>query len=164
MTTAAPWPSLRPPLAPVPRPRRRHLALPATIAALLAALLLAGCGGSGEPTLTKAEQDRLVDDIKAQIAILPHVARASASYRPAQTLASASVGVGVAVQPGQSFDPIVDEATRIVWTSRLTPVDAIGIRIFHEGAQDAQDLTIDFIVQKDALTAKYGPRPSTGGS
>jgi hypothetical protein len=149
-----------------PRAVRVTRVVRTVVVGLLSVLLLGGCFGSGTKpaTLSKTQQDQLVQRIKAQVAVQPNVTRASANYTRQAVLQPAELSVGVAVKPGQDFAPIIDAVTRIVWTSSLTPLSCLGIRILHEGAQDAQMVIVDLEGPNadKALVAKYGPRPRPG--
>jgi hypothetical protein len=58
-------------------------------------------------------------------------------------------------------EPVIDEALRLLWQSKLSPLGSIRIDVV-----DAEDLQrdtvrhIDAVRQKAELEAKYGPRPT----
>jgi hypothetical protein len=146
------------------RVQRASRVVRAVMAGMLTVLLLGGCFGSGTKSavLSKEQQDQMVQSIKAQVAVLPNVTRASALYTQQAVLQPAELQIGAAVKPDQDFTPIIDAITRIVWTSPLIPLSGLGIRILHDGAQDAQMVIVnlDGPNADKTLGAKYGPRPS----
>ena len=146
------------------RVQRVSRVMRAVVAGMLSVLLLGGCFGSGTKSaaLSKEQQGQMVQSIKAQVAALPNVTRASALYTQQAVLQPAELHIGAAVKPGQDFTPIIDAVTRIAWTSPLNPLSGLGIRILHDGAQDAQMVIVnlDGPNADKALVAKHGPRPS----
>ena len=76
-------------------------------------------------------------------------------------IAGTAASVAVTVTAGADFEPVTDEALRLLWQSRLRPLHAIRIDIV-----DAEDLNrdavrhVNAIDQKDELDGKYGPRPT----
>jgi hypothetical protein len=124
----------------------------------------AGCTNSGSQQTrpSRADQTEVTSSIKSAVTEISGVSRADVTYSPGATLAASRVDVGASVTPGKALDPVVGEIIRIVWTSSLTPVQLINIRIFHDEADDAQYTTVSFTdpaTTKD-LTARYGARPT----
>lgn len=138
------------------------------VSAVMLGVAVVGCDRftPQSPAAASAQQDQNIADIKAQVAKIPGVVSTGVVCVRSATLQAPKLEVGVGVRPGQAYDPIAREIIRIVWSSRLTPLEIVGIGLVHVGGQDDQNLTLYFTdsrTQKE-LTAKYGPRPTATDS
>ncbi|NJC69948.1 hypothetical protein HC031_09505 [Planosporangium thailandense] len=66
------------------------------------------------------------------------------------------------VKPGADLDSVLDQAVRLVWTSKLNPLESIVVDVTDE--QDPKRFASKRLSPKKAedkteLECKYGPRP-----
>src|SRR4051794_26207366 len=110
-----------------PRPPR---ATTAVAVAVLAAATVAGCTGDKKPE-TKADtstMNTIATDIQTKLAQRPDVTKAEVVYQDNITVPG-STSVSVMVKPGSNLDPVVDDALRLVWTSKLNPLKTIDLGV-----------------------------------
>jgi hypothetical protein len=147
---------------------RRNLA--AVGLALVLVLTSAGCTSSrastpppsGTPSKAKQGQnmDAIAAGIQATLAQRPDVVKAEAKYADNFT-SSGTIIINLTVKAGAALAPIEDEAVRLAWLSRLSPLHNIDIGIIDEvDKQRGENRTVAANgADKAALESKYGPRP-----
>lgn len=136
---------------------------------LLAAVLsltLSGCfwgsndEGGQPPKGDQQRMDSIAAEIQATLAKRPDVEAAEVKYADNLT-SSGTAYVNITVKAGTPFAPIIDEAVKLVWLSRLEPLHNLDV-----GVIDAADrlrgenryLDPDGKDQAE-LEGKYGKRP-----
>jgi hypothetical protein len=103
--------------------------------------------------------DAIAAQIQATLAQRPDVVGAEVAYQN-NLEASAESEASIKVKAGTDFEPVINDAIRLIWQSRLDPLRSIRIAVV-----DADDLQrgtvrhVDVVKQKAELEAKYGPRP-----
>jgi hypothetical protein len=155
-TTRSPTPSLR-----VTKGLTRY-----RLAAMLATsicLATAACGGHDTPPLSAAAQSTLVNDLQNTVAEIPGIVNPDVSYHPGAVLEPSRLTISFDQPTGPAADPIVDQITRLAWTSKLQPVEILRITSGVYGTVDFTDRSSSWTdaVVKAHLTRKYGPRPGT---
>src|SRR6185437_14078584 len=97
-------------------------------------------------------------DIQTQLAARPDVTRAEVIYQ--NNIDSAgSTSVTVMVKPGSDLDPVVDDALRLVWTSKLNPLKTIDLGVTDSQNNKrgvAKSLVLLNADQKAEMERKYG--------
>ncbi|HEX6499555.1 MAG TPA: hypothetical protein VF054_11045 [Micromonosporaceae bacterium] len=137
------------------------------VVAVLVVVLDSGCGilgGTSHPSRTghssQKDMDAIADEIQATLAERPDVVRARVVYQN-NLNASAQADVNVTVTAGAAFDPVVDEAVKLLWQSRLSPLHSIRVGVVDAG--DTQRGTVRYVdtqvKDKADLESRYGPRP-----
>lgn len=133
----------------------------ALIVALLVIFIDSGCGPSGRTSHGNQEDmDAIASDIQTTLANRSDVVRAKVVYQN-NLNASAQADVNVTVKAGADFDPVIDDAVKLLWQSRLSPLHSIRVGVVD--AADTQRGTVRYvdtqIKDKADLEQKYGPRP-----
>ena len=129
--------------------------------AVLACVALAGC--SGRPTPSPAEQQRMVEEVKAAVGAIDGVTAVGPTYNPDGPLEPSRLSLSVPVRPGRSRETVAVEVTRIVWTSKLAPLDYFDITVgypgeYYDTAHEVHVNLTDAATVGD-LTRRYGARP-----
>ncbi len=126
-----------------------------------AALTSGGCAqlqdDSAQERRSRAEAARL----QTELAGLPGVAGAQVRY-VLDASTRGNVLMDLQLEPTGTPQVAVDEATRAVWTSRISPLSAIKVTAT-DPAAPARDLRTTVLVaeQRADLDRRFGPRPST---
>jgi hypothetical protein len=144
---------------------RRVSQLIAVVGTMLAILACGGCSNGTPLSNTKANQkemDAIAQQIQTTLAQQPGVTRAEVGYQN-NLDASAQAGVVVYVGLDTDQDPIIDEAIRLVWTSKLNPLDSISVDV--AVPQDPTKGTTKHVRalsadERASLDNKYGPHPA----
>jgi hypothetical protein len=137
-------------------------------AALLsgAVLALSGCssGGSGKPAGTAGAAATATITAQAQEVLRRRADVASAEVGFHDVFEDpGSATVTVTMKPGADPEAIATEAVRLVWLSRLDPLDTIGINVV-DPVEPTRGITRFVNVLDPAvrgpLQQRYGPHPS----
>jgi hypothetical protein len=131
-----------------------------TVAALALALTT-GCvratEGSGSD---QNAMDAITSDIQATLAKRPDVVTAKVGYQNT-LVASEQADATITISAGADFEPVIDEAVRLIWQSKLKPLSSISVGVIDE--KDLQRGTRKYFrpdkEDKAELESKYGPRP-----
>lgn len=133
-------------------------------AAMLAAAVLAGlfgCARQGQERRPVPEETGgVTTGLQEALTRRPDVVRARVVYQD-NLSASARADVTVAVRAGTDFEPVVEEAVRLVWTSTLRPLRSINVAVVDD-AHPARGTTRHLEPEqadRTALEERYGPRP-----
>jgi hypothetical protein len=130
--------------------------------AALALALTTGCvratAGSGSD---QKAMDAITSDIQATLAKRPDVVTAEVGYQNT-LVASKRADVNVTVKSGVDFEPVIDEAVRLIWQSKLKPLSSINVGVIDEKDLQRGINKILMPAQEDKaeLEGKYGPRPN----
>jgi hypothetical protein len=128
-------------------------------------LVAAGCTAAGGGTTPSASSAVPVDTISAEIeeelTRRDDVASAEVFYNDDVTV-SASAMVDVTMEPGADPQALHDEALRLVWESRLNPLNTIAVNVIDpveplNGLSSSVDL-LD-AADREPLEEQYGPHP-----
>ena len=144
--------------------RRSWCALGAALLSC-AVLPLAGCtsGGSGKPAGTAGASATSAITAQAQEVLRGRADVASAQVEYHDVVEDpGSATVTVTMKPGADPEAIAAEAVRLVWQSRLDPLDTIGINVVNP-AEPTRGITrflnvLDPTVS-GPLQQQYGPHP-----
>jgi hypothetical protein len=143
---------------------RRVSQLIAVVGTMSAILACGGCSNGTPLSNTKANQkatDAIAQQIQTTLAQRTDVTRAEVGYQN-NLDASARADVVVFVKPNTNPEPIIDEAIRLVWTSKLDPLHSIdvGITVPEDPTtgttRSVRALSAD---ERAGLDSKYGPHP-----
>src|ERR1700738_4584778 len=96
---------------------------PTTAIALVTLLLAVGvaCTHKGPAKMDAEAINAITAQIQAELQHRPDVVKAQADYQD-NVAASGEATVAVTVKAGTDFEPVIDEALRLVWQSRLNPL------------------------------------------
>jgi hypothetical protein len=136
--------------------------VPATTAIALVTLLLVvgvACTHKGPAKMDAEAINAVTSRIQAELQRRPDVVKAQASYQD-NVSASGEATVAVTVKAGTDFEPVIDEALRLIWQSTLNPLSSI--RVSAIDADDLQRGTVRHVnadTQKGELDGKYGSHP-----
>jgi len=131
------------------------------LAAIAVAALMLATGGCDQLSTPDPERmDAISAELGATLAQRPDVVKAEVFYQDSLDAAGTAL-VAITVKPGADFDPVVDEALRLVWQSRLGRLFIIEIDVTdldnHTGTQ--RKVRVD--QEKAELERRYGPHPAT---
>jgi hypothetical protein len=138
-----------------------------TVVALTTALLVAciatGClGAQPKHGPDEKESYAMARQIGAQLAKRPDVVKAEGFYQ--NTLDAYQLGhFEITVKPGAPLQPVLDEAVRLVWLSKISPLGTLTIDVSDEKRpQRAITREFDLFEKKQSaqLKTRYGPRPT----
>ncbi|MDG4787119.1 hypothetical protein O7626_14470 [Micromonospora sp. WMMD1102] len=131
----------------------------AILAALAVLTLGSGCNVNDSPQ-EREESNAIAADIQETLAQRPDVVQVKVNYQN-NFNASAQASVTITVTPGSDVEPVIEEATRLIWLSKLHPLSIISIAANEaEAQQRGVDRDIDPNgTDKAELERKYGPRP-----
>lgn len=142
-----------------PRPFRM---VAAVVLALTVVVASAGCiGPKTKPGSDQTAMDAIAQQIQTTLAQRPDVVNADVGYQN-NLDASERADVGVKVKAGADFEPVIDEAVRLIWQSKLNPLSSIRIDVIDaENAQRGKTRHVNLLNsnEKAPLESKYGPRP-----
>jgi hypothetical protein len=103
--------------------------------------------------------DSIATDLQTNLARQPGVVRADVVYQDNIT-APGTAAVRIGLRPGTELEPVVDDAVRLVWQSRLEPLHHIRVdAVYDNSDQRGTTRSVDPIKDKAQLEAEYGPRP-----
>ena len=127
------------------------------VAGLIAFATATGCvPGKAEP---KVDTDAITHDIQAALAQRADVVTAKVSYQ--NTIeTSGAAAVNVTVKPGSDSAPVIDDAIRLVWQSRLNPLSVIRVGVVYPDNNPPG--TVRYVyprTEKPDLDDRYGPHP-----
>jgi hypothetical protein len=129
------------------------------IAALaVACVVMTACGDSYSPKPAQANLAES-DAILKRLAKLPGVVRVDGGYvRNATDPGSAGVGIGV--RAGADMEALADRAIAEFWRSRLDPMSALDVTVVRADKPAVNVVrNVNFKLDADELTRRYGPRP-----
>jgi hypothetical protein len=139
-----------------------------TVALLV--MTLAGCasrsgaGVSGRGDDQAGRNQTEWESIAAALRKTPGVLRLDGGYRKDASNPGGTVVLSITVEPGTELRDVADETVRRVWLSRLDPITSATITVGpRDNPKDAIDQHVDFKLSRDRddLTTRYGPRPTT---
>jgi hypothetical protein len=141
-------------------PHDGRLSGPNSLAAALLVILLAGCARPPLLAPTPPQMSAIAQQIQAALDQRPDLTSAKVIYQNnLDTPGSAQVDARVA--PAADINALADDITRIVWQSKLDPLDSIGIDLGDPvNPRNSVSRVIDVGRQTAELIAKYGPRPT----
>jgi hypothetical protein len=132
----------------------------AAVTAGVFGLTVAACApGRTEATADSKAMDAIARDIQDALARRPDVANAKVSYQNNIETAGAAA-VNVTLKPGSDSAPVIDDAVRLVWQSRLHPLDTIRVGVVYPDNNPPG--TIRYVYpdkEKADLDRRYGPHP-----
>jgi hypothetical protein len=104
--------------------------------------------------------DDIATQIQTSLAQWPGVVHAKVVYQDnLDTPGNAAAAVGV--KTGTDLDPIVDNALRMIWQSRLDPLRYIQIDVgYDQSSQPGASRSVDPVKERAELDQKYGPHPT----
>ena len=142
--------------------------VPRTRRAVLAVLALVLCGAGAACTPGRQAQQRdgtkamdaIAGGIQQQLAQRPGVESARVVYQNTAVTTPGTAAVNLTLKPGTDAGTEIDEAVRLVWLSRLHPLDTIRVGVVYPGNSPSGSVRyVDLAKQKADLEARYGPRP-----
>ncbi|GIG93067.1 hypothetical protein [Plantactinospora endophytica] len=139
------------------RPARRGVTAVVVAAALV--IIASGCNVNDSPQ-EREESNAIAAEIQETLAQRPEVEQVKVNYQN-NLSASAQASVTITVTPGTDVEPVIEEATRLIWLSELHPLSIISIAANEaEAQQRGVDRDIDPNgTDKAELERRYGPRP-----
>ena len=144
------------------RAPRPSLVVATVTLGLLVLLGSAACTASkGKPASDQKAMDTIAQQIRTTLAQRPDVVNADVGYQNNMN-ASGRADVGIKVKAGTAFEPVIDEAVRLIWHSKLNPLSSIRIDVIDaENLQRGETRHINLLNSdnKAQLEGKYGPRP-----
>ncbi len=132
------------------------------LAALALTLMVAGCSVVNPTSpAEQASMDAISAQIEHSLEQRPDVVSARVVYQNSLD-ASAQVEAAVTVKGGTDLAPVLDEAERLIWQSRLSPLHSVTIDIGDASNPQRGDVRrVDLLDQATIqdLQSRYGPRP-----
>ncbi|MDW5330559.1 hypothetical protein [Plantactinospora sp. KLBMP9567] len=144
------------------RSRKRRQIRAGGLVALAVSMLVAvaSCSVLGDSDQERAESDAIATAIQETLAQRPDVVRVKVGYQN-NISNSASASVTAFLKPGADFDRFIDEAVRLLWLSKLSPLSGISVSVSDDA--DVHRGTTRYVAPADEdkaeLEQKYGPRP-----
>ena len=130
------------------------------VVGLAALATAAGCvPGKAEPAADPPPSDAITRDIQAALAQRADVVTAKVSYQN-NVETSGAAAVNVSLKPGSDAAPVIDDAIRLVWQSRLEPLSVIRVGVVYPDNNPPG--TVRYVyprTEKRDLDDRYGPRP-----
>jgi hypothetical protein len=140
-----------------PRPPR------VLVAVTVAMVVLAASGCTRPKAKANSDQkamDTITQEIQTTLAQKPDVVQAKVGYQNTVD-AYQRTDVSIALKPGTDLEPVIDEATRLIWQSKLNPLSSITIGVVYDQSdQRGTTRRIDAVKDKADLDGKYGPHPT----
>lgn len=126
------------------------------------ALEVVGCGSAGTQRRDDKQErmNAITTDIQTTLAKRPDVAQVNVNYIDDIT-GHGFADVSIQVKADAAFEPVREEALRMVWQSMLDPLKTIRVAIV-DAVDTKRNEVLYFAADgkdKTALEEKYGPRP-----
>lgn len=127
---------------------------------LVVLVLLLGAACSPRPPARETVPPGELDRLRAELAALPGVERASVDYSQGAAVTGLSrLSVRLDVAPGEQ-PALREPVTRLLWESRISPLDAINLYVYAGGQEPVDEAVIVTSGDRAAgLRESLGPRP-----
>ena len=129
--------------------------------ALLALAATVGCTGAKANGGDQKQMDAITQNIQSELAQKPGVVTAKVGYQN-NVDASERADVNLALKPGTDPQPVIDDAVRLVWQSKLNPLSSINVGVvFDQSNQRGMTKRVNILNrnEKAEMESKYGQRP-----